>query len=160
MGIEQPQLLAAVHRVEGVVGVEDDALRNLAERAAPYVDQSPAQAQQRPRVRQVLQPGDGRLRTQVTTRRQPFERHLEHRIEAQAGGVVGVFVPGRDHRQAEAMMSANVCTVLPGSRGSSMQAARRSATDNRRSIWRSTSSAIRRQSAAVEPSDDSFAGNL
>ena len=65
MGVEQAQLLAAVHRIEGVVDVEDDALRHLAERAAVDIDQSPAQAQQRPRIRQVLQPRDGRLRTQV-----------------------------------------------------------------------------------------------
>src|SRR5512132_3847988 len=29
MGVEQAQLLAAVHRVEGVVDIEDDALRHL-----------------------------------------------------------------------------------------------------------------------------------
>ena len=69
MGVEQAQLLAAVHRVEGVVDIEDNALRHLAERAAVDVDQSPAQAQQGPRVRQVLQPRDGRLGTQVPTRR-------------------------------------------------------------------------------------------
>ena len=47
MGVEQAQLLAAVHRVEGVVDIEHDALRHLAERAALDVDQGPAQAQQR-----------------------------------------------------------------------------------------------------------------
>ena len=62
MGVEQAQLLAAVHRIEGVVDIEDDAPRHLAERATLGVDQGPAQAQQRPRIRQVLQPRDGRLR--------------------------------------------------------------------------------------------------
>ena len=84
VGVEQAQLLAAVHRIEGVIDIEDDALRHLAERAAVDVDQGPAQAQQRPRIRQVLQPRDGRLRTQVPIRRQPFERQLEQRIAAQA----------------------------------------------------------------------------
>jgi hypothetical protein len=102
MGVEQAQLLAAMHRIEGVVDVEDDALRHLAERAAVDVDQSPAQAQQRPRIRQVLQPRDGRLRTQVPVRRQAFERQLEHRIGAQAGRVVAVLVAGGDHQQPEA----------------------------------------------------------
>jgi hypothetical protein len=61
VGVEQAQLLAAVHRIEGVVDIEDDALRHVAERAAVDVDQGPAQAQQCPRMRQVLQPRDGRL---------------------------------------------------------------------------------------------------
>jgi len=61
VGVEQPQLLAAVHRVEGVVDIEDDALRHVAERAAPDVHQGPAQAQQCPCIRQVLEPRDGRL---------------------------------------------------------------------------------------------------
>jgi len=98
MGIEQAQLLAAVHRIEGVVDIEDDALRHLPERAAVDIDQSPTQAQQCPRIRQVLQPRDGRLRTQVPTRGQAFERHLEHRIDAQAGRVVTVFVSSGDHQ--------------------------------------------------------------
>ena len=56
MGVEQAQLLAAMHRIEGVVDVEHDPLRHLAERRAVKLDQSPAQAQQRPRIRQVFQP--------------------------------------------------------------------------------------------------------
>ena len=55
-GVEQAQLLAAVHRIEGVVDIQRDPPRHLAERAAPDVDQSPAEAQQRPRIGQVLQP--------------------------------------------------------------------------------------------------------
>src|SRR6266542_902358 len=47
VGIEQAQLLAAVHRIEGVV-IEDDALRHLPERAAVDIDQSPTKAQQCP----------------------------------------------------------------------------------------------------------------
>ena len=37
VGVEQAQLLAAMHRIEGVVDVEDDAPRHLAERAAVVV---------------------------------------------------------------------------------------------------------------------------
>src|SRR6266542_1594457 len=68
VGIEQAQLLAAVHRIEGVVDIEDDALRHLPERAAVDIDQSPTKAQQCPRIRQVLQPRDGRLRTRPESR--------------------------------------------------------------------------------------------
>ena len=50
IGVEQAQLLAAVHRIEGVVDIQRDPPRYVAERAAPDVDQSPAQAQQRPRI--------------------------------------------------------------------------------------------------------------
>ena len=56
MGVEQAQLLATVHRVKGVVDIEDDALRHPPERAAVDVDQSPTQAHQRSRIRQVFQP--------------------------------------------------------------------------------------------------------
>ena len=60
MGVEQAQLLAAVHRIEGVVDIQRDPPRHLAERAAPDVDQGPAEAQQRARIGQVLQPRNGR----------------------------------------------------------------------------------------------------
>src|SRR5512144_2905670 len=63
MGVEQPQLLAAVHRIEGVVEVEGDPPRHLAERRAVALDQRPAQADERSLPGQVLQPRDGRLRT-------------------------------------------------------------------------------------------------
>ena len=56
MGVEQPQLLAAVNRVEGVVDVERDPLGNLAERRAIEIDHGAAHAQQRADVRQILQP--------------------------------------------------------------------------------------------------------
>jgi hypothetical protein len=62
VGVEQAQLLAAVHPVEGVVDIEHDALRHLPERAAVLLDQRPAEAQQRPHIRQVFQPRDRRLR--------------------------------------------------------------------------------------------------
>ena len=160
MGVEQAQLLAAVHRVEGVVDIEDDALRHLPERAAVDVDQSPAQAQQRPRIREVLQPRDGRLRTQVPTRRQPFERHLEHRIEAQAGGVVGVFVPGRDHQHPEAndvrqgMHGALGITRIVDAGGQTI-----GHFEPALDLAQNQQTAIGGQTAAVEAGDDLFAGN-
>jgi hypothetical protein len=34
-------------------------------------------------------------------RRRLIQRHLEHRIAPQSGGVVAVFIPGGDHQQPE-----------------------------------------------------------
>ena len=102
VGVEEPQLLRAMHRVEGVVDVEDDPAGHLAEAAAVEPDHGPAHAQQRPRPRQVLEPRDGRLRAERGLLGQMVERELEHRVVAQAVGVVAVLVAGRDHQQAEA----------------------------------------------------------
>jgi hypothetical protein len=100
-GVEQAQLLAAVHSVERVVDVEHDALRHGAERAAILLDERPPEAQQRPHVGQVFQPRDGRLRAQLGARRQAVEGQLEHRVAAQPAGVVAVLVAGSDHQHAE-----------------------------------------------------------
>ena len=102
MGVEQPQLLATMDRIEGVVDVERDPPRHLAERRAVELDQRPGQADERSLLGQIFQPRDGRLRTQVALRGQAFERQLEHRIGAQAGRVVAVLVAGGDHQQPEA----------------------------------------------------------
>src|SRR4030081_831163 len=53
-------------------------------------------------VGHVLDPGDGRLRTQLAVRRRQVERHLEYRIDAKTVGVVAVLVAGGDHQEAEA----------------------------------------------------------
>jgi len=61
MRIEQPQLLAAMNRIERVVNVERDPFRDLLERLAIKIDHGAAHAQQDASVGQVLQTGDGRL---------------------------------------------------------------------------------------------------
>ena len=159
VGVEQAQLLAAVHRIEGVIDIEDDALRHLAERAAVDVDQGPAQAQQRPRIRQVLQPRDGRLRTQVPTRRQPFERQLEG-IAAQAGRVVAVLVAGRDHQHPEA---DDVGDRVHGAAGIAriVDTGGETVGDFEPLLDRAQNqqTSVGRQPAAVETGDDLFAGN-
>ena len=66
------------------------------------IDHGAAHPQQRASVRQILQPGDRRLRTQVAIRGRQNERHLEHRIAAKTGSVVAVFVAGRDHQLPKA----------------------------------------------------------
>ena len=102
MGVEQPQLLAAVHRVEGVVDVEHDPLRDLGEGGAVEPDHPPRHPQQHAPVGQVLQSAHGGLRAEVALARQPLERHLEHRVAPQRVGVDAVLVAGGDHQHPEA----------------------------------------------------------
>ena len=101
-GVEQAQLLPAMHRVERVVEVEHDTARHLAEAGAVERHHGASHAQQRPQVGQVLEPRDGRLRAQRRSIGQAIERELEGGVVAQHGGVVPVFVASRDHQQAEA----------------------------------------------------------
>ncbi len=102
MGVEQPQLLAAMHGVERVVDVEHDAAWHLAEALAVVLDHRTPHPQQGAGVRQVLQARDGRLRAQVGIIRQAPHRQLEHRVTAQGIGVVAVLVARRDHQHARA----------------------------------------------------------
>ncbi|OJU52826.1 MAG: hypothetical protein BGO03_03545 [Mesorhizobium sp. 61-13] len=70
MGIELPQLLAAMHGVKGVINVKHDPFWHLAEGSAVKVDHRPAHSDQFPHARQVLQPAHRRLGGQIPTRRQ------------------------------------------------------------------------------------------
>src|SRR5689334_12829919 len=54
VGIEQAKLLSPVHPVERIVDIEHDALGHGTEGAAVLVDQSPAEAQQHPPIRQIF----------------------------------------------------------------------------------------------------------
>jgi hypothetical protein len=64
-GVEQPQLLAAMHAIEGVVGIEHDAQRHLPKRGAILFDKGLSEPQQSPPVGQVFQSRDRRLRAQI-----------------------------------------------------------------------------------------------
>ncbi|EXL04978.1 hypothetical protein BG36_09635 [Aquamicrobium defluvii] len=101
MGIEQAELLAAVHGVKGVVDVEHDPLRHLPEGGAVKVDHRPPHRHQLPHAGQVLQPAHRRLRRQIPTRRQCILGHLEDRIATQPLGVVAILVAGSDHLHAK-----------------------------------------------------------
>ena len=101
MRIEEPQLLAAMNRIERVVDVERDPLRDLPEGLAIKIDHGAAHAQQGASIGQVLQTRDRRLRTQFAIGWRQVERHLEHGIAAKMDGVVAVFVARRDHQQDE-----------------------------------------------------------
>ncbi len=98
MGIEQPQLLAAVHRIERVVDVEDDALGHLREGLAVQIHHGATHAQQGAGIGQVLQARDRRLRTQLAIGRRQVHGHLEHRVVAKRRGIVAVFITCRDHQ--------------------------------------------------------------
>ena len=82
VGIEQPQLLAAVHGIEGVIDVKHDPLGYLPERRAVQVNHRPTDPQQRSHVGLVLQTRDGGLRTELSVGRRTVERHLEQGIAA------------------------------------------------------------------------------
>ena len=62
VGVEQAQLLAAMHAVEGVINIQNNTLRHRSERAAILLDERPPKAQQRSSVGKVFQPRDRRLR--------------------------------------------------------------------------------------------------
>ena len=113
VGVEQPQLLAAVHRVEGVVDVEHDPLRDLGEGGAVEPDHPPRHPQPHAPVGQVLQSAHGGLRAEVALARQPLERHLEHRVAPQRVGVDAVLVARSDHQHAQAQ---NVRDAVQGAR--------------------------------------------
>ena len=103
MGVEQRQLLPAVHPVLGVVDVEHDPARHLLEAVAEQLDHGRHHPLERRRARQVLQPADGRLRAQIGPGlRQPADRQLERRVGAQEIAVVAVRVARGDQQRAKA----------------------------------------------------------
>jgi hypothetical protein len=102
-GVEQRELLPAMHRVAGVVDVEHDPPRDFLEAVAEQLDHGGHHPLQGGGAGQVLQPGHGRLRAQVLVALgQAPDRHLEARVDAQRAAVVGVRVAGRDQQRAEA----------------------------------------------------------
>ena len=101
MGVEQRQLLAAVHPVLGVVDVEQDALGYLVEAVAEQLDHGRHHAFERGRAGQVLQPADGRLRTQIiATLGQAADRHLEGRVGFERVAIIAVGIARRDQQAA------------------------------------------------------------
>src|ERR1019366_9443489 len=113
MRIEEPQLLSAMNRIERVVNVERDPFWDLPERLAIKIDHGAAHAQQGASIRQVLQPRDGRLRTQFAVRGSKVMRHLEYRIGSQGTGIIAVCVACRDHQQSKTDdVSEAVCDLI------------------------------------------------
>ena len=103
MGVEQRQLLLAVHRIAGIVDVQRDGGGRDREGAAEDVDQGGRHPRHlKPRGR-VLQPAHGRLRTQrAAALRRLAHGQLEQGIGAQGVAVVRILVTARDREHAEA----------------------------------------------------------
>ena len=101
VGIEQRQLLLAVHHVVGVVDVEHDRCRRAGVAAAEQIDEAGADPIQRPRVGQVLQVREGRLaRNGTAGLRRTLAGDHQRRIVAQRIEVVGILVAGGDRHHA------------------------------------------------------------
>jgi hypothetical protein len=94
----------------------------------------------------------------VPTRRQAFERHLEQRIGAQAGGVVAVLVAGGDHQEPEAddvgerMHGAAGITRIVDAGGQTLGHLKPLLD-----LAQDQQTAVGRQPAAVEPGDNLLA---
>ena len=160
MRIEQPQLLAAMHRVERVVDIERDAFGNLPEGLAIKVDHGAAHAQQRAGVGEVFQSRDRRLRAQLAIRRRQIERHLEHGIAAQGIGVVAVLVARSDHQQPKTNDVGEAMRDLVG-RARVLDAGGHAIGDPKAllDLAQHQNATVRRQQTSVEFGHDRLAGN-
>ena len=93
MGVEQRQLLVAVHDIAGVVDIQNDRDRLAFVRRHPLIDKRVGEADRILQRRRVLQPRQRRLRTQVRAAfRQTPASKLERRIGAQTIQIVRVFI--------------------------------------------------------------------
>ena len=102
VGMEQRQLLVAVHRIASVVDVEADRHRRGVEAAAEEIDQRRRHARHLDARGRVLQPAHGRLRAQrAAALRRPADGQLEQGIGAQGVAVVGILIPAGDREHAE-----------------------------------------------------------
>jgi hypothetical protein len=129
-------------------------------RGTVLVDQSPAQAQQRPCVGPVFQPRDRRLRTQRRVLGPPIERQLEHRIVAQRVGIVAVGVARGDHQQAETNdLGRAVHDPLRRTRVFKTGRQPVGQPQPALNLAQGQQAAFRRQSAAVKAGDDRVAVN-
>lgn len=102
MRVEQRQLLMAMHRVAGVVDVENDRLGRPVVTGAELIHHRAHQTGDLDPRRRVLEPRHGRLRAQrPAALRRPAHRHLEDRILPQLVAVVGILVARRDREHPQ-----------------------------------------------------------
>ena len=102
-GVEQRQLLLAVHRIAGVVDVERDRRRRDREGAAEDIDQGSRHARHLAARGRVLQTAHGGLRTEIAAAlRRPAHGQFEEGIAAQGVAVVGILISAGDREHAEA----------------------------------------------------------
>lgn len=159
-GVEEAQLLAAMHGINCVVDVEHDPPRHLPVGGAVKVGHRPAYCNQLTHAGQILQPAQPRLRRQIPSRRQCIRGHLEDRIGAQPVGVVAIRITGGDHLHAEADHVGQVV-------GNLLRAARivyspRQTLGHMQPLFhrgQGQNAAVGRQHAAVETGDDGHAAD-
>ena len=100
VGVEQPQLLTTVDRID--VSSMSSVIRLEPWRRTRNTDRpSPCPSAARRERPAILQPRYCRLRAQLPIDGRKIQRHLEHRIAAQRIGVVAVLVAGADHQQSK-----------------------------------------------------------
>ena len=88
-----------MHRVEGVVDVENNRSRRPRVTGTELIHQRQHQSRDLDPRRRILQPRHGRLRAQrLAASRCSAHRHLEYRVVPQFVAVVGVLVPRRDRK--------------------------------------------------------------
>ena len=101
VGVEQRELLMAVHHVAGVVDVQGDGLWRHGVAGAIHVDQHPSEPDQIAQVGRVLHPRDGGLAHQVGAGLgQTSAGELEGGVGAQVVEVVGILVTAGDGQDA------------------------------------------------------------
>ena len=103
VGIEQRQLLMAVHHIDRVVDVERHARGRRLVALQPQIDQHIGKPDDGPEVWQVLGPRQRRLRAQVQPAvGQPTAGELEGRIVTQPVEIIAVLVAAGDRQDAGA----------------------------------------------------------
>ena len=161
VGVEQRQLLPAVHRVAGVVDVQRDRGRVLREAPAEQIHHHRRHARRSHPRGHVLEPAHGRLRAQRRPAPgQPAGRQLEQRVLAQRIAVIGILMAAGNGQHAEQQHLLNrvadpagIAPVLHAGR----QHARQAQAPVR--LPQEQQAAIRRNRAAIEVRGHFLAAN-
>ena len=103
VGVEERQLLVAVHGIAGVVDVQRDGGGRGGKAAAEEIDQGGRHARHLDARGRVLQSAHGGLGAEraAALRRLPCGQ-LEQRVRAQCVAVVGILIPAGDRQHAKA----------------------------------------------------------
>jgi hypothetical protein len=160
VGVEEAHLLPAMDGVEGVIDVERDAARHLAEARAVERHHGARHADERARPRCVFQSRQRRLGAQRGRVGQAPVGQFEQRVVAQAVGIVAVLVAGGDHQQAEAQHVVEALADALG-RARIIDAGGEAASHAKAllDLSQRQQAAIGGEGAAVEAGDDRLAGH-
>jgi hypothetical protein len=161
IGVEQRQLLTAMHHVDRVIDVQRDRARRTLVTAHPKIDKRIAQSDHLAQIGGILQAGEGRLRTQIPIRvRQPAAGKLERRIPAQMIEIIAVLIAARDGEDAGADQVAqsvrDACRIAPLGKHTGQLLGH---PDPPIRQGKKHDASIRRQPAAIEGGRDLLASN-